>query len=358
MNEQVKPFIVRVGATVLEAMRQLEDTAQKILFVVDDDERLLGSLTDGDIRRWILAEGDLQGHVEQVCNRDPHRVAESYDLDHVRNLMVEKNIGCIPVVNGSDQVTALLFWDDVFAEERRIGLIEPLAIPIVIMAGGKGTRLDPLTRVLPKPLIPLGEKTVVEHIIDSFVKYGISRFYLSVNEKSKIIKSFFEELNPPYTIKYIEENRPLGTAGSLGLLRGSLDGSFIVTNCDVIIEADLHDIIEFHENNSHDITLVGSLKSYPIPYGICEISNGGALERITEKPEYSFLVNTGMYLLRAEMLDLIPDGEVFHMTDLIAHAKEAGAKIMVFPVSDNAWIDTGEWAEYRKALRRLQVDHD
>jgi dTDP-glucose pyrophosphorylase len=358
VNPEVAALLVRSRTSVLDAMRQLEDTAHKILMVVDDDEQLLGSLTDGDIRRWILAEGDLQEAVERVCNRTPFQVGPDYDIALVRRTMVEKKIDCIPVVNGARQVVDLLFWDDVFEGEGRTRPARRLDVPAVIMAGGKGTRLDPFTQILPKPLIPLGEKTVIEHIIDHFLKFGVSRFILSVNEKAKIIKSYFEELGPSYAISYVEEDQPLGTAGSLRYLRGVLDRTLIVTNCDVIIDADYGELVDFHHVNSNDITIVGSLKNYHIPYGICEIANGGSLERITEKPEYNFLVNTGMYVLGAQTLGLIPEGVVFHMTDLIGCVQKSGGKVAVFPVSDKAWIDTGEWAEYRKALRELRVDYD
>ena len=219
MNLELSAFLVPCGTSILSAMRQLEETAQKVLFVVDGEERLVGSLTDGDIRRWILAEGDLQETVERVCNQTPFQVGEDYDLSLVRRIMVEKKISSIPVVNGGNHVVDLLFWEDLFEGEVSSRPTRRLDIPVVIMAGGKGTRLDPFTQILPKPLIPLGEKTVVEHIIEYFLKFGVSRFYLSVNEKSRIIKSYFEELSPSYAISYIEEDQPLGTAGSLRYLQ-------------------------------------------------------------------------------------------------------------------------------------------
>lgn len=356
MNEQIVAFLVGATTTVLQAMRQLEDTAQKILFVVDDGGLLVGSLTDGDIRRWILAGGDLQDPIENVCNREPYRVEQGYDLSSVRKLMLEQTIGSVPVVNDRNQVVDLLFWEQVFKDGSAHKPPRPIHLPVVIMAGGKGTRLDPFTRVLPKPLIPLGDKTVIERIIDTFLRFSVSTFYLSVNNKSRIIKSYFEELSPSYAVKYIEEDSPLGTAGSLRYLCDSLDGSLIVTNCDIILDTDYSELVEFHQRNANDITIVGSLKSYNIPYGICEIADGGELVKITEKPEYNFLVNTGMYVLQAESLCLIPEGEFFHMTHLIERVKETGGKVAVFPVSDKAWLDTGEWVEYRLALKHFEAD--
>jgi NDP-sugar pyrophosphorylase family protein len=188
------------------------------------------------------------------------------------------------------------------------------------------------------------------------VQYGVEKFYISVNYKSRIIKSYFEELNPPYAIEYIHEERPLGTAGSLGFLRGKIETSLIVSNCDVIIRTDYRDIVEHHHSSRDDITLVASLKNYNIPYGVCELGNGGTLSRIREKPEYNFLVNTGMYVLRPAALELIPENEFFHITHLIERVQAAGGRIGIFPISDKSWIDTGEWIEYRNALRQLNSD--
>jgi dTDP-glucose pyrophosphorylase len=354
MNDDIAPFLIPTHTTVLQAMAQLEDTAQKILFVVGDERILIGALTDGDIRRWILAGGGLDDAVENVCNTHPFTAAPGYKPVAVRKTMLQETLGCVPVVDVDRHILELLFWEDMFRDGSAHKPLKPIDLPVVIMAGGKGTRLDPFTKVLPKPLIPLGDKTVIERIIDSFLRFGVDTFYLSVHTKSRIIKSYFEELQPPYSVKYLEESDPLGTAGALRYLSGSLNGSLIVTNCDIILDTDYAELVEFHEHGANDITLVGSLRNYHIPYGICEIADGGELVRITEKPEYNFLVSTGMYVLRADTLKLIPEDMFFHMTDLIGRVQESGGRVAVYPVSDKAWLDTGEWAEYRKALRHFE----
>jgi dTDP-glucose pyrophosphorylase len=345
--------MIKYGSRIKDALKQLEETERKTLFVVDDENRLIGTLTDGDIRRWILSEGSLDGMVESVCNTQPYVVCKNYDPEQIKQVMLDKKIGCIPVVNDRRDIVEVLFWENLFGEGLARKPAKPIGLPVVIMAGGKGTRLDPFTKILPKPLIPLGDKTVIEIIIDSFVDCGIGKFYISVNYKSKIIKSYFEELEPAYAIEYIHEDKPLGTAGSLRYLSHKLDSSLIVTNCDIIIKADYHDIVEYHAINDNDITLVASLKNYNIPYGVCEIENGGALKCIQEKPEYIFLVNTGMYVLKPETLELIPENEFFHITHLIEKVQAAGGKVGVYPISDKSWIDTGEWAEYKKALGHI-----
>ena len=352
MNDHVEAFLVLQTHTIRQAMEQLEKTQEKIVFVVDGESRLIGSLTDGDIRRWILSDGDLKAQVYRVCNRKPYVVEEGFETELVRDNMLNGNLGCVPVVNPSLEIVRLLFWKEMFHG----GVLKPkrrLNLPVVIMAGGLGSRLAPFTSVLPKPLIPVGDRTVIEIIIDQFLPYGLDRFHLSLNYKSKIMKSFFEELAPSYSVEYLEEKEPRGTAGGLRALYSPAPEHLIVTNCDVVIQADYAELVSFHTENDYDLTLVASLKDYRIPYGVCELEKGGCLARIEEKPQYSFLVNTGMYVVRRDRLGLIPEETRCDMTDFIEHLKKAGGRIGVFPIGENAWVDTGEWTEYRKALDTL-----
>jgi CBS domain-containing protein len=203
MNKDIEKLLVSKNTDIKQAMKQLEITEKKILFVIDDQSQLVGSLTDGDIRRWILREGSLQDTVDEVCNKSPHFVDQKYSLEEVKKEMLGKNILCVPVVDKNQKVVELLFWESVFKDDGLKKPIQPLTIPVVIMAGGKGVRLDPFTKVLPKPLIPIGDKTVMEIIIEKFVECGVKNFYVSVNYKSKIIKSYFEELRPSYSIEFI-----------------------------------------------------------------------------------------------------------------------------------------------------------
>jgi dTDP-glucose pyrophosphorylase len=349
----VVPFLVPQTHTIRQAMERLEKTEEKIVFVVDEQSRLIGSLTDGDIRRWILSDGDLKAQVFEICNRKPYVVEEGFGTEQVRNHMLNGNLGCVPVVNSSREIVRLLFWKEMFQGGVAINPKRRLNLPVVIMAGGQGTRLAPFTSVLPKPLIPVGDRTIIEIIIDQFLPYGLDRFHLAVNYKSKILKSFFEELAPSYSVAYLEEKEPRGTAGSLRELYSPTPNHLIVTNCDIVIQADYADLVSFHADNNYDLTLVASLKDYHIPYGVCELEKGGNLGRITEKPLYSFLVNTGMYVVRRDRLDLIPENTRCDMTDFIARIKDSGGRIGVFPIGENAWVDTGEWTEYRKAIENL-----
>ena len=346
-----KLFLIDRNCSVKRAMSQLSDLGEKELFVIDDRGKLIGALSDGDIRKWILKEGSLESPVHDICNKDPKYVREDYGLEQVKSLMLELKIECIPVIGEDRHVKKVLTWDEVFAgkvEKTR----EHMSVPVVIMAGGKGSRLDPFTRILPKPLIPVGDKPVIELIMDKFGEYRITDFYISVNHKARMIKSYFEEVNGgKYHITYLEELKPLGTAGSLKMLEHKFKTPFIVTNCDAIINCDYAELIHFHQEHANDLTLVVSCRHYVIPYGVCEIEQGGTLKNIKEKPEMDLLINTGMYVLNNKILSLIPKDTFFNFNELILKAKDQRYRVGVFPVNEKSWMDVGQWEEYNKTMK-------
>jgi dTDP-glucose pyrophosphorylase len=355
LSDDIRPFLAERGLSLKEAMEQLEKTEERILFIVEDSNRLYGTVTDGDIRRWILAHGTVEGTVDQIYNRRPYSVGPGFNVDVVKRTIVDRKFGCVPVVDDDGRVVELLFWDRLFGDGEGVAAPRPIDVPVVIMAGGKGTRLDPFTRILPKPLIPIGDKTVIETIMDAFARHGVGHFYVSLHTKARIVKSYFEELDPPFRIEYVEEDEPLGTAGALQFLKGRINGTFFVTNCDVIIKADCADLLDQHRRDGNAITIVASLKSYSIPYGICEIEPEGRFTGIREKPEYRFLVNTGMYAIESSVLSTIPPRRMYHITHLIEDVKAKGGRIGVYPISETAWMDTGEWAEYKRTLQQFAL---
>jgi NDP-sugar pyrophosphorylase family protein len=259
----------------------------------------------------------------------------------------------MPVVNKDFQLVSVYVWDDVSTSKTRNEGIH-LNLPVIIMAGGQGYRLKPLTNILPKPLIPLGEKTILEQIMDKFCEVGCPIFYLSLNYKAEMIMQYINTLqNSKYQIKYLQEEKPLGTAGSLFLLKGKIKSTFFVSNCDILIDQDISDIYEYHRTNENEITIVAALKHYPIPYGILETSKNGLLKSMTEKPELTIKINTGLYLLEPHLINEIPDNEFYHITTLIEKLQNEKRKIGVFPVSEKSWRDVGEWGEYLKLLNKL-----
>lgn len=223
------------------------------------------------------------------------------------------------------------------------------------MAGGKGTRLYPYTKILPKPLIPIGDIPIIEHIINRFRDYGVSDFFIPVNYKKGMIKSYFADLLPDYSITYIEEEKPLGTAGSLKLINEKFKNPTIVTNCDILIEADYSDIYNHHIKSGNKLTIVSALKKIVIPYGVIKTGNQGNIESIDEKPCLSYFVNTGMYVLESELFSLIPDNTFFHMTDLVNKLLKENIKLGIYPIGEDAFLDMGELEEMRRMEKKLMV---
>ena len=349
----MKDITIGPKTSIKEAMESLDKTAEKILLVVDDHKKLLGTLSDGDIRRYILKVQNLSCTIGKAYNKAPFFMyQEDFNLERIRNIFYKYKINLIPVLDNKKTVVDYITLESLFGEEKQREK-KKISAPVVIMAGGKGTRLKPFTTVLPKPLIPVGEKTVIDHIIDKFREHGINGYYLTVNYMSKIIKAYFDEKNPEYKIGFLEESEPRGTAGSLKLVKDNLDTSFFVSNCDIIIEADYADIYEFHTKGHYDITMVAAAKQFHIPYGVCELDNNGGLSEIKEKPEYNFLVNTGLYVLNPKVLHMIPDSGIFHMTHLMEKVKKSNGTVGVYPISEKSWIDVGQWEEYRKALKAM-----
>jgi dTDP-glucose pyrophosphorylase len=353
-----KQLLIDKNFCIKEALRRLDETAEKVLFVVDNENKLLGALTDGDVRRYLLSGKSLQGDISNIFNNAPKFIYEKNLVsDDVRELFIKYKLPLLPVLDSNNKICQIIKWESLFSKDEHIGIKrKKIKLPVVIMAGGKGTRLDPFTKVLPKPLIPIGDKPIIEIIIDKFYEFGIRDFYITLNDKGRMIKAYFEDFNPRYKINYVEEKKPLGTAGALKYMEGKAVGDFFVSNSDIIIEEDYSEISKFHHRMKNDITLVASVKHYNVPYGICDIESGGNLLGIREKPDFSFLVNTGMYVLNSKVIDIIPRNEFYHMTQLIHDIKNNGGKVGVYPVSEKSWIDIGEWTSYKKAVEKFGHD--
>ena len=221
------------------------------------------------------------------------------------------------------------------------------------MAGGKGTRLKPITNVIPKPLVPIGDKTILETILDQFEEIGCTKFYMSVNYKADIMKYYLSQLDHNYDIEFFQEEKPLGTIGSVSLLKGKITTPFFVSNCDIINDQDYRDVYEYHVSNHNDLTIVTAVKSIKIPYGVIETGDDGLMTGLHEKPEQTYMINTGVYILNPELIDEIPERQFFHITHLMEKIKARGGRIGCFPVSENAWKDMGEWPEYLKMINVL-----
>lgn len=341
-------YFIEEDKTVIEAMKRLDQVARKVLFI-QKGGKLQAALTDGDIRRWILAGGDLHVQVKNVANYHPlYLINGTYD--QAVNFMKEKSIEAVPIVDERLNVKEIIFW----AQKEAIKVREQIGLPVVMMAGGKGTRLYPFTKILPKPLIPIGDIPIAEHIINHFKSYGCREFYLIVNHKKNMIKAYFNEIDKDYDIYYIEEEMPLGTGGGLSLLKGRVSSTFILTNCDTLIEEDFSKIVKYHRENCNLVTMICALQNVQIPYGVVNVGNGGAIESMEEKPNLSFFTNTGCYIVEPEVIEELEEGKSIGFPDVVEAYKEKGFRVGAYPIGEQAWMDMGQMDELEKMKKRLE----
>ncbi len=343
----VERFLIDENASMLEAMKQLDDVAKKVLFVVKEMS-FVATVTDGDIRRHILKNGGLEAKVKNFANYSPKRFYENEKRKAKKYIKIN-NIGAIPLVNENNEIVNVVFWND---EETKAQ--KKLEIPVVIMAGGLGTRLYPYTKILPKPLIPIGELPIVEHIINKFRAVGCVDFQLIVNHKKNMIKAYFNEIEKDYSVSYVDEEKPLGTGGGLSLLKGKIDTTFMLSNCDILIDEDYEKIYTYHKEHNNLITMVCSLKTVKIPYGVIEVDASGEILNMKEKPELTFFTNTGMYIVEPKIIDELELNKSIGFPDVIEYYKNKGEKVGVYPISEENWLDMGQLDEMEEMRRRLE----
>ncbi len=347
-------FFISKNITLNDAMIALVNAGTKCLIVVDDKKKLLGSLSDGDVRRAILKRRKLNSKILSVYNRKPKKLhLKNYSIKKAKEYFLKYLVDVIPIVDSKNVVKDVLSLNDVFKNQKK-SFKKPFNTEVVIMAGGLGKRLDPFTQILPKPLMPVNNKPIINHIIEKFQEFNISKFTISINYKSKILKAYFKENKIIKNLNFIEEQRPLGTVGCLSKFKLHKVDNFFLTNCDIIINHDYSDIFNFHKKNKNLLTVVASSRSYHIPYGDCKLDSSGRLEKFVEKPKINLLANTGFYLINKRVLSLIPKNKKYDINELIGDMIKKNINVGVYPISENSWIDIGNWDEYRKAVNKLE----
>lgn len=348
--DKIKKRIINSSTSILDAMKKMDAEKVKLLFVFQD-ESFYSILTIGDIQRAIIKGLPLTAAVDGIMSRNKVYGRPSDSMATIKKKMDGLHAECMPIVDDEGTLVDVLFTKDVYGNQQPDR--ERINLPVVIMAGGKGTRLKPLTNVIPKPLVPVGDKTILEIIMDQFEGIGCHKFFMSVNYKSDMIRFYLDQLEHKYDIVFFEEDKPLGTIGSVSLLKGKITTPFFVSNCDSINEQDYRDVYDYHLENHNDLTIVTMVKSFKIPYGVIETGADGLMEDLKEKPEHTYQVNTGVYILNPECIDEIPQGQFFHITHLMEKIKARGGRVGCFPVSEHAWHDMGEWPEYLKMINVL-----
>lgn len=349
--DKIKNRIIALDCTIIGAMKLMDEIKVKILFVFNGD-KFEAILTLGDLQRAIIKGVSTSAQIDAILDRKKIYATVGESMESIQKKMYDIRAELMPILDDERRLVNVLFWEDLF-KEVQIDNREKIELPVVIMAGGKGTRLKPITNVIPKPLIPVGEKTILEEIMDQFEGIGSNKFYMSVNYKADMMEYYLSQLEHKYDIEFFMEEKPLGTIGSVALLKGKIKTPFFVSNCDIVIDQDYRDVYDYHKENKNDITIVTAVKSIRIPYGVIETGENGLMIGLKEKPEHTYMINTGVYILNPELIEEIPEGKFFHITHLMEKVKARGGRVGCFPVSEHAWKDMGEWPEYLRMIKVL-----
>lgn len=345
-DRDMNQFCLKESATVRECIGVIDNNKQGIALIVDAQGRLLGTVTDGDIRRFILAEHSIDEPVTKVMWTKPLTAPLGTSEKELKELMNKHLVSNIPILDSIGRPYKIINLRDIVSEEG----VHQYA---VIMAGGKGKRLRPITENIPKPMIKVGNKPILENIINYLKESNIVDIYISVNYKIDIIEDYFKD-GSDYGVKitYLKEEKEMGTAGALTLLPEIPSSPLLVINGDVITKTNFLRFIEFHKLHRCVMTIASTQYTLNIPYGVLNISSLYLLG-IEEKPEQKFLCNAGIYMLNPEALSLIPGDREFDMTDLIKELVRKGLPITTFPIHEY-WVDIGHMDDLRKAQNDLQ----
>lgn len=338
-----------INSNIKDAIKILNKNGVRTLVVLDLKKRLIGTLSDGNIRKSILKGYSLKSLINNIFDKKPIFLYENkYNLDKVKKIFLEKKIQLIPIIDKTKKLKQIIYLEDI------IGLnnldFRPKKnnsnLGVVIMAGGKGLRMQPYTKVFPKPLLPINDSTILDVIVSKFLNKGINNFYITTNYKHKMIYNHFKSNETKINYKLIKENRTLGTAGSLAFLKHFKEDLFLVTNCDILIDEDYNKIIKYHVKNNNDLTIVASKKSIKIPYGVCLLDKNKTFTSFVEKPNYDFLLNIGFYLIDRKVLKTLKTNQTFNMDKFILKLQKHKKKIGIYEIDFEKWQDFGNWESY------------
>lgn len=336
-----RDILISPTTTIIETMKIIDKSSLQFAAVVDNDERLIGTVTDGDIRRGILRGLPLEEKITEVMNDSPIYEKAGKKAFHYKELMRKRKLKQLPIINSEKKIQQILFSDELDKALQKNN-------PVILMAGGLGTRLHPLTKDVPKPMLKVGEKPILETIIENFASFGFKNFILSVNYKKEIIKDYFQDgQHLGVDIDYIEEDKRLGTAGALSLFKNWPNMPFFVMNGDLLTKINYEQLLDFHNEINSEATMCVREYEYQIPYGVIDTDHHRLLS-IEEKPIHKSFVNAGIYVLNPIVLEYIPKNEFFDMPELFKVLMSRGKEVSAFPLREY-WLDIGRMDDYEKA---------
>lgn len=346
MNNKDKKHIVYTTDSVKDTFPKLNELKKNtVLIVANEQDKLIGSLTDGDIRRGILKGLTLESPLTEFIQENPLFIYEDEIHRADINELRLKNFMVIPIVDRNKKILRILNLQDIQ------GVIPA---DVFIMAGGKGQRLMPLTAETPKPMLHVGEKPIIEHNIDRLIKFGIKNIYLSVNYLADCIKDFFGNgCDKGVSIKYVHEDKPLGTLGSVKLVEELEHDYVMVMNSDLLTDIDYNGFFQQFIASGADMAVATTSYHVDVPYGVMEVENGNLVSALKEKPRYTYYSNAGIYIIKKELLSLVPHNEFYNVTDLMESLIEEGKKLVSFPIL-GYWLDIGKHEDFKKAQEDIK----
>lgn len=334
---EFKDFIVSEKERITDALDEISENSNGIVFIENAEHSIVGSLSDGDIRRFLMTNGSIADPVVKAMNKD---FKSSVNIVEAKALAEEYNV--VPVLNEKGEASCIVLKDIIIPQTK-------LNVPVVIQAGGLGTRLYPYTKILPKPLIPIGDLPIIELIINRFVEFGCSEFYVIVNHKKEMIKSYFAEIEKPYSIEFIDETKPLGTGGGLSMLEGKINNTFIFANCDTFLDCNFSDVLKEHKKANNKVSIICSQMDMQIPYGVVKIDENKKITEFVEKPRMQFLSNVGIYIVEPEVIRMIPKDTKIHFTTICEDLMQ-NKGVGVFEILEEEWNDMGEIDKLNKMI--------
>ena len=340
-----KYFLTKPQETLKQAMLKIKKNGSRTLVVLNK-KKLLGTLSEGDIQKALLNNVSIKSSIDKFYNKKPKKVY----LDKKKNtdfkkFLIAGQYGLIPIIKKNGELSDVITWADIFTKNKKFEL---KSIDVMVMAGGKGTRLKPLTEILPKPLIPINSKPMLEHILENFLLFNFKKFHLIINHQAELIESYFNSLQKNYKIKFIKEKKELGTAGGLSLLnKKNISTNFILSNCDTLFKIDYQKLYQTHISDKNKMTIVVSKKLYEFPYGDCKIKSNKLIS-IKEKPVHKFIANAGLYLINKEIIKTVKKNKFLDMNDLIKNCLRKKIKIGIFYINPKDWTDIGRLSDLKK----------
>ncbi|MDX2346798.1 MAG: nucleotidyltransferase family protein [Legionella sp.] len=343
-----KALRVRPEASLKKAMEILNQIGLRIVLVVNEKDYLLGTITDGDVRRALLKRCTLDTSVSQVMCKNPQKALSNWTEEQIRSTMEKRKLFQLPIVDDVGRLLDLRSIHDVLNKRR-------LDNPVFLMAGGFGTRLHPLTKDCPKPLLELAGKPILELILEQCIEYGFHRFFISTHYLSDKIKAHFGDGECwGVNIQYIVEDKPLGTGGALGLLpQDALDAPMLMMNADLLTKLDFRNLLSFHQEQQVGATICVREYEHRLPYGVVEVE-GHQVIKMTEKPAYQAFINAGIYLLSPEFIKSISPGVPIDMPDVIQRYIDEGNGVNIFPIHEY-WLDIGRMDDFKQAETEIKL---